>query len=59
MKQRLTEKDICPYCRKEFDCSRSKRCWCHEHDLSPEAMEEIEKDYEACLCPACIGMFED
>lgn len=49
---------MCPSCGKEFDCSKSNRCWCFEHDISVLALEKIESEYEGCLCPECLGKVE-
>lgn len=59
MGRNLIEKDICPSCYNAFDCSKSKRCWCFEHDVLSEKLEELEKEYDGCLCPACMEKFED
>jgi ribosomal protein L34E len=51
---KLIEPDTCPRCGKEFHCSKSAKCWCYEVDTSPSLLEEIQKNYDSCLCPDCL-----
>jgi len=52
--KKLVEEDICPRCGKEFHCSKSAKCWCYELDIPPETMENLQREYENCLCPECL-----
>jgi hypothetical protein len=45
---------VCPRCGKPFHCSKSGKCWCYEVYLPLKILEEIEAQYESCLCPACL-----
>jgi len=51
------EASVCPRCGKEFHCSKSGKCWCYEVYLPLEKLEEIESQYDSCLCPACLHEF--
>jgi hypothetical protein len=50
----LYDPETCPRCGKSFHCSKSGKCWCFEVYLSLKVLEEIEAQYESCLCPACL-----
>jgi Cysteine-rich CWC len=51
----LIEKESCPSCKADFQCSKSKRCWCYELDVNIDELEALEGEYPGCLCPACLG----
>jgi hypothetical protein len=51
------ELSICPRCGKEFHCSKSGKCWCYEVYLPLDKLEEIEAQYDSCLCPSCLNEF--
>jgi len=54
----LTEElETCPRCGKEFHCSKSGKCWCFEVALPANKLEEIEGQYEGCLCPSCMNEY--
>ncbi len=50
---------VCPRCGREFSCSKSGKCWCYEVFIPPDAMEEIERLYDGCLCPDCLKEFAE
>ncbi|HEY9115206.1 MAG TPA: cysteine-rich CWC family protein [Bacteroidales bacterium] len=54
MKLKLTEEETCPRCGAKFDCGKSGKCWCYEVDLQPSVLENIQQNYDSCLCPACL-----
>lgn len=56
-KYNLSEPSKCPKCGVEFHCSTSSKCWCYEIDVPAETMEQIEKEYNGCLCPACLKAY--
>jgi len=47
----------CPRCEKEFHCSTSSHCWCYEYDIPVEKLENLENEYDTCLCPECLKLF--
>lgn len=49
----LQEKEICPKCNNEFDCSKSKKCWCYEIDIPSDILGNISEKYDSCLCLKC------
>jgi hypothetical protein len=49
------EPSICPRCGKEFHCSKSGKCWCYEVYLPLDVLEQIEEQYDSCLCPTCLA----
>lgn len=52
---KLQEAEYCPKCGKEFNCSKSGKCWCFEINLPSEIQEKIRQQYDACLCPKCLS----
>ena len=44
----------CPRCGKMFHCSKSGKCWCYEVYLPLNVLEQIEEQYDSCLCPDCL-----
>jgi hypothetical protein len=48
---------VCPRCGKQFNCSKSGKCWCYEVYLPLDKLEEIENLYDSCLCPACLNEY--
>ena len=52
---RATQK-ACPRCMARFACG-GVGCWCNEVRLGPDALKWLERHYEDCLCPACLGEF--
>jgi hypothetical protein len=53
-KQKLEEANLCPKCGREFYCSKSSKCWCYEIDISIDTMEQIQHEYDGCLCSFCL-----
>lgn len=53
----VEEMESCPRCGRMFKCSKSGRCWCFEVALPPDMLDEIEKNYDRCLCPICLNEF--
>ena len=51
------EPSTCPRCGQQFHCSRSAKCWCYEVSLPLDRLEEIESQYDSCLCPSCLNEF--
>ncbi|PKP53939.1 MAG: hypothetical protein CVT92_01885 [Bacteroidetes bacterium HGW-Bacteroidetes-1] len=51
---KLIESDNCPRCGAAFHCSKSGKCWCYEVSTSISLLEEIQRTYDKCLCPACL-----
>ncbi len=47
----------CPRCGREFECSKSGKCWCYSVYLPPELLEEIGTKYDRCLCPGCLDEY--
>ena len=54
MKYKLLEKEICPRCGAQFECSKSGKCWCFEIDVPVSVLDNINSNYDSCLCPACL-----
>jgi hypothetical protein len=52
----ITEKS-CPRCAAFFEC-RSSGCWCNDLQLSAAKLKWLERQYENCLCPACLTSIE-
>jgi hypothetical protein len=52
----MNQKDlsVCPRCGKNFHCSKSGKCWCYEIYLPLNILEQIEEQYDSCLCPVCL-----
>jgi len=48
------EPSTCPKCGKQFSCGKSGKCWCYEVYVPPDVLEEIEAQYDRCLCPDCL-----
>jgi len=53
----LQEPEYCPKCGKEFNCSKSGKCWCFEIQLASEIQIQIRDQYEKCLCPSCLSEY--
>lgn len=53
---RATEK-TCPRCDELFEC-RSGACWCENVRLCPSALEQLDRNFIGCLCPACRLSFQ-
>lgn len=47
---------ICPRCAGIFQC-HSSACWCANVQLSAAALKWLERQYDNCLCPSCLGSF--
>jgi len=54
MKLQLTEKETCPRCGSKFECGKSGKCWCYEIEIAPSILENIQQNYDSCLCPVCL-----
>ena len=50
----IVELNTCPKCGNKFRCSASAKCWCYEYDVPVDVMEELQHEYEGCLCPDCL-----
>jgi len=54
-RQPASRTDRCPRCDATFGCGvATGNCWCSAVTLTPELRGELAKDYEGCLCPACL-----
>ena len=53
----IYDHSVCPRCGKQFQCSKSGKCWCYEVALPVDALEFIEANYDSCLCPECLNEF--
>lgn len=51
---KLREYEKCPRCGAMFTCGKSGKCWCFEIEVPPSVLENIEKEYNSCLCPSCL-----
>jgi len=51
------ERSVCPKCGKEFNCSKSGKCWCYSVFIPLDKLEEIEGLYDSCLCPSCLNEY--
>jgi hypothetical protein len=50
-----TETKSCESCGAEFSCgAKSEKCWCFNVDLSAQTLSELQKDFNNCLCRACL-----
>jgi hypothetical protein len=47
----------CARCAKDFECLHSAECWCAEYSIAPEAMNQLQKNFDNCLCPDCLSLF--
>jgi hypothetical protein len=56
-KQVIVELNTCPKCGKQFKCSTSAKCWCYEYDVPVEVMEDLQQEFEGCLCPDCLKTY--
>ena len=45
----------CPSCGKQFHCRPAAGCWCGSLQLPHAVLEELERTYSGCLCPACLN----
>ena len=54
---RCTTEKTCPRCTAIFEC-RSAGCWCNNVRLSAAQLKWLERQYENCLCPACLASIE-
>jgi hypothetical protein len=50
------EEKICPRCGKAFECKVGDiiNCQCYGIQLDQTVMDFINKNYEDCLCRACM-----
>jgi len=47
--------DRCPRCGGGFHCgAKDDRCDCFDLNLSEALREKLAKEYEGCLCLACL-----
>ncbi|HEY1090168.1 MAG TPA: cysteine-rich CWC family protein [Burkholderiaceae bacterium] len=47
--------DRCPRCSGSFHCGATDaHCDCFDLKLSDALREQLKKDYEYCLCVACL-----
>ncbi|NJK84821.1 MAG: cysteine-rich CWC family protein [Bacteroidales bacterium] len=49
----------CPSCGKAFSCPGEDDCWCEKVQLHKKDMLFIMENYNDCLCPECLGRFEE
>ncbi|MCB2221500.1 MAG: cysteine-rich CWC family protein [Bacteroidetes bacterium] len=53
-KKIIVEPSLCPKCGNTFHCSTSSKCWCYEYDVPTDVMEQLQDEYNGCLCPECL-----
>ncbi len=45
----------CSKCNAEFTCNDSgNSCWCNNYKLTQDQLNFLNKNYDNCLCEACI-----
>jgi ribosomal protein L34E len=54
----LSAPERCKKCGEPFHCSKSAKCWCYELSIPAEKLEELQKEYDGCLCPDCLKEYE-
>jgi len=48
----------CSKCGLFFTCGNEQQgCWCASLSLDPAAQEQLKKEFENCLCPACLAAY--
>ena len=51
----VCEPSVCAACGESFTCGATLAgCWCAEIQLSDEVRAELRKNYQSCLCRACL-----
>ncbi len=46
---------VCARCGTDFLCLHNQDCWCMDYDLTAETLAFLRKNYDDCLCPACLS----
>ncbi len=49
----------CPRCSKTFHCDSDSDCWCESANIHKKEMILIMKNFDDCLCPECLAVFEE
>ncbi len=45
----------CSKCNVFFECtSEHAGCWCENIFINLDVLNELKKQYDNCLCPACL-----
>lgn len=44
----------CEGCGAEFTCGPLWSCWCMREKVPAQALTELKKKYDRCLCPDCL-----
>ena len=48
----------CSKCGLAFNCqNETSGCWCEKVYLSKESLDALRRNYQNCLCPACLESF--
>ena len=48
----------CSKCAAPFTCQNETRgCWCEDLTLAPETLALLRRQFDNCLCPACLESY--
>jgi hypothetical protein len=48
----------CSRCHKPFNCCNEKPgCWCERLTLDTATLAGLEKEFDNCLCIACLKLY--
>jgi aspartate racemase len=49
----------CARCDEQFKCHNQGGCWCNNLKLTGETHQQLLKQYDNCLCEACLTAFAE
>lgn len=49
----------CELCGSTFTCGSDGECWCSEIQLSDDALAELQREADDCVCPRCLATFAE